>query len=235
MSTDWVSLNVSDGSEMRAYVAKPDEWNGFGLLVFQEAFGVNAHIRDITERYAKLGFLAAAPELFHRTGPGFEGSYGDFGAVMPHYQALTDEGLAADFNATYDYLLSQGASKCACIGYCLGGKASFLAAATLPLACAVSYYGGGIAPNERSAGLLGRAPDISCPILLFWGGLDTHIPPEHYHAVEASLREAGKEYIQVVISDAEHGFNCDSRPSYNATASAEALALVKSFFEAHLR
>jgi carboxymethylenebutenolidase len=234
MSTEWVTLHVADGTEMRAYVAKPDDWNGFGLLVFQEAFGVNGHIRDLTERYAKLGFLAAAPELFHRTGSGFEGSYGDFAAVMPHYQALTDDSLVADFKATYEYLTSQNAKKSACIGYCLGGKASYLAAATLPLACAVSYYGGGIAPNERSAGLLDRTKDIKCPILLFWGGLDTHIPPEHYHSIEASLKEAGKEYIQVVISDAEHGFNCDVRPSYNAKASAEALALVQAFFEAHL-
>jgi len=234
ISTEWVTLEVADGAQMRAYVARPENWNGRGLSVYQEAFGVNAHIRDVTERFAREGFLAVAPELFHRTGPGFEGDYGDFAAVMPHYQALTDAGLAEDLLAAHAFLLAEKSTKTACIGFCLGGKASFLAAAATPADCAVAYYGGGIAPNERSKGLLDRASEIKCPILMFWGGLDTHIPPEHYRAVEDALRAADKTYIQVVISDAQHGFNCDARPSYNAEASTMAMALTKSFFDTHL-
>lgn len=83
--TEWVDLDVADGTTMRAYVARPqDARPRSGLLVFQEAFGVNAHIRDVTERFAREGYHALAPELFHRTAPGFEGSYTNFEAVMPH-------------------------------------------------------------------------------------------------------------------------------------------------------
>src|SRR5205823_12554121 len=95
-----VSVKVSDGSEMRLYVARPEQPRAPGLLVLQEAFGVNGHIRDVARRLAREGYLAVAPELFHRTAPpGFEGSYGDFGSIMPHMQALTPETLEADLRA----------------------------------------------------------------------------------------------------------------------------------------
>jgi carboxymethylenebutenolidase len=77
--TEWITLNVADGTTMRAYVARPQDANQHtGLLVYQEAFGVNAHIRDVTERFAREGYVAVAPELFHRTAPGFEGGYDNF-------------------------------------------------------------------------------------------------------------------------------------------------------------
>jgi carboxymethylenebutenolidase len=100
--SEWVDLKVDDGTTMRAWTARlagpaPKR----GMLVFQEAFGVNAHIRDVTERLAANGFLASAPELYHRTGPGFESDYTDFAVVMPHFQALTEQGLDADVLAAY--------------------------------------------------------------------------------------------------------------------------------------
>jgi hypothetical protein len=102
--TEYVTLSVSDGTSMRAYVAHPAGKPRAGLLVFQEAFGVNAHIRDVTERFAGEGYLSISPELFHRTAPGLEAGYTDFPAVMPHMQALTDAGLAADIEAAYQWL-----------------------------------------------------------------------------------------------------------------------------------
>ena len=102
--TEYVTLSVSDGTSMRAYVARPQGTPRAGLIVFQEAFGVNAHIRDVTERFAREGYLAISPELFHRSAPGFEGSYSDFPAVMPHLQKLTDAGITADTRATFDWL-----------------------------------------------------------------------------------------------------------------------------------
>src|SRR5579862_7923456 len=97
IATQKITLEVADGTSMDAYVARPAEEGKFpGMLVFQEAFGVNAHIRDITDRMAKQGYVAIAPELFHRTGPGFEGEYTNFQPCMPHMQALTPEGLIAD-------------------------------------------------------------------------------------------------------------------------------------------
>src|SRR5580698_1534028 len=100
IDTEKVSLKIADGTQMNAYVARPsDSLKHPGLLVLQEAFGVNAHIRDVTERFAREGYVSIAPELYHRTAPGFEGKYDDFPGVMPHMQALTDAGLEADAGA----------------------------------------------------------------------------------------------------------------------------------------
>ena len=107
--TGYETLKVSDGTTMRAWFARPKDGAAHaGLLVFQEAFGVNAHIRDIAERFAKEGYLAIAPELFHRTGPGFEGRYDDFPSTMPHMRALTDAGTEVDQRAAYEWLRTNG-------------------------------------------------------------------------------------------------------------------------------
>ncbi len=234
ITTESVTLNVSDGTSMPAYVARPATGGANpGLIVLQEAFGVNAHIKDVTRRLAAQGFTAIAPALFHRTDASFEGSYTDFSAVMPHMQAVTVDGLVADANAAYGWLTSPDggkAKKVAAIGYCMGGRASFLAATCNPLSAAVSYYGGGIAP-----GLLDRTPKVSAPILLFWGGLDKHIGSDQVRAVEDSLIAAEKNYVQVIISKADHGFFCDERASYSKEASGLAWALTLEFLDTHLK
>src|ERR1700746_2260504 len=102
----YVQLSVNDGTTMQAWVARPKEEGAYpGLLVFQEAFGVNAHIRDVAGRFAREGFGAVAPELFHRTAaPGTEVRYDDFPSAMPHMKALNDASMAADHRATFDWL-----------------------------------------------------------------------------------------------------------------------------------
>lgn len=214
---------------MEAAVARPPSGPGPGLIVLQEAFGVNHHIRNVAERYAaRAGVTAIAPELFHRTAPpGFEGRYGDFDAIRPHMAALTTPGLAADMRAAYDWLVQQAKippSRIAAVGYCMGGRCAYLANSELPLAAAISYYGGGIAPD-----MLDRAARQHGPLLMFWGGLDQHIPAEQHRAVADALTAAGADHVQVVFSKADHGFNCDERPSYNESASREALSLVLEF------
>ncbi len=234
--TDFVTLKVSDGTEMRAWTARPSaSGQHAGLLVFQEAFGVNAHIRDVTERFAREGYVAIAPELFHRTASGFEGRYDDFPSTVPHIRALKDGAMEVDQRAAYDWLRASagdGASIGA-TGYCMGGRAAFLAGLRLPLACAVSYYGGGIAPNPTNPGLLGRALELRCPMLFFWGGRDKHITREHTRAVNDTLTAEGKKFVDVEISDADHGFFCDARPSYNPTAAALAWPLTLAFLKTH--
>jgi len=234
--TEYVTLSVGDGSSMRAYVAHPDGKPRAGLLVFQEAFGVNAHIRDLTERFAREGYLSISPELFHRTAPGLEAGYTNFAEVMPHMQALTDAGLAADIQAAYQWL-KKGEAKDLAVGstgYCMGGRVSILAALTVPLECAVSYYGGGIAPGGRFPSLIDRLKDLKAPTLYFWGGLDGHVGSDAVHAVEAALSAAKKDYVHVVFSTADHGFFCDARASYNAVAARQAWSLTLEFFNVHL-
>jgi carboxymethylenebutenolidase len=236
IKSEYTTLQVSDGTTMRAWVARPSKGAAHpGILVFQEAFGVNAHIRDIARRFASEGYLAIAPELFHRTGPGFEGRYDDFPSVVPHMRSLTDVGMEADQRAAHDWLHANGAadSRISAAGYCMGGRAAFLAALTLPLACAISYYGGGIAPNANNRGLLGRISELQAPILFFWGGRDKHITPDQIRAVTDALRAAGKSFVNVEISDADHGFFCDARASYNPAAAAQAWPLTLAFLKMH--
>ena len=227
--SEWVELAVSDGTSMRAYVATPSgPPPARGLLLFQEAFGVNAHIRDVAGRFAGQGFLAIAPELFHRTAPGFDCAYADFAKAQPQLEAVTEKGLDADARAAYDWLERAGVrGNIASVGYCLGGRVSFVANSGLPLKAAVSYYGG------RIPAVLGRAPKLSGPMLFFWGGLDHHIPDDQRQAVIKGVRDVNKTFVDVVFSHADHGFFCDARASYHAASAAQAWALTNAFLDTY--
>ncbi|MGH9558856.1 MAG: dienelactone hydrolase family protein [Bryobacteraceae bacterium] len=230
--TETVTLSISDGTSMRAFVARPAEKPRAGMLVFQEAFGVNAHIRDVTQCFANQGYLAIAPELFHRTAPGFEGQYNDFNSAAPHMRAMTDAGTEADIRAAFDWVPKDLAT--AAVGYCMGGRMATLAALTVPLACGISYYGGGIAPNPTFPGLLERLGAIQAPMLFFWGGRDAHLGPDKWQAVTNAMRTAEKPFVNVEFSEANHAFFNDARDSYNAAAAAEAWALTLAFLDRHL-
>jgi carboxymethylenebutenolidase len=222
-----IELKVADGTTMHAHVARPaNPTKAPGILVFQEAFGVNEHICDIARRFADVGFTAIAPELYHRTGTGVECKYGDMDAVKPHSSAVTTEGVAADTKAAYEWLRNEAkieAGRIASVGFCMGGRVSYIANATVPLAAAISFYGGRINDIPQLAG------SQHSPILMFWGGLDKNIPPEQRRMVEDSLTANGKPNEQVVFSAAEHGFFCDARPSYSADAARQAWALSLEF------
>ena len=170
-----VELAVADGTRMAAYVARPGQGGPHpGLLVFQEAFGVNHHIRGVCDRFAAEGYVAIAPELFHRTAPaGFEGSYTDFAAVAPHFQAVTTETVELDAGAAFDWLHSNAQVKpdeISSVGFCMGGRVSFIANSVLRLRAAVSFYGGGIAPGAaRSRG------KVACAFIVYLGWIgQTH-------------------------------------------------------------
>ena len=228
-----VTLEVADGTEMRAYSAFPSSTGPVpGIILLQEAFGVNSHIRSVADRLAAAGYAVIAPELFHRTAPaGLEVSYSDFGSALPHYNALNPEDLTTDLQAAHAWLQAQAlviGDKIGSIGFCVGGRVSFLANAVLPLAAAVSYYGGG------THLLKDRAKDLHAPHLFFWGGLDEHISKAHIAEVTAAVEAAGKPFINTVISYADHGFHCDERPSYHPEAAAEAWALTLAYFKEKL-
>lgn len=215
---------------MAVYVSLPENMkdNLPAMILFQEAFGVNHHIRTVADRFAAEGYVVIAPELFHRTAPkGFEGDYNDFAAIMPHYNALTNEGLAADIQACYQWFSSQPVAMDSVysIGYCLGGKVSFLANTVVPLRAAVSYYGGG------TDQLADKAADLHGKHLFFWGGKDKHIKDENINTVTNALDAAGKDYVNVKISYADHAFNCNDRASYNEAAANEAWALTLAFLK----
>jgi carboxymethylenebutenolidase len=225
-----VTLKVSDGSEMSAYVAKPSGSPQAGLIVIQEAFGITQHIQRVADRFAKEGYLVISPELFHHTAPpGFTVGYTEFDLVKAHYGALTLPGLEADMKACFGWLKDNGVQKIGSVGYCLGGRVSYVANSVLHLNAAVSYYGR-IAPD-----LLERAKDQHGPLLLFWGGSDKGIPPADAQSAVNALRAAGKPFTNVEFSEAGHGFNCDDRPgSFHAESSEQAWGMTLAFFKKHL-
>ena len=228
-----VTLTAADGTEMHAYTAFPSTTGPVpAIILLQEAFGVNHHIRSVADRLAQAGYAVIAPELFHRTAaPGLEVPYSDFASALPHYNAINAEDLTLDLQACHAWLQTQAlilVDKIGSIGFCMGGRVSFLANAVLPLAAAVSYYGGG------THLLADRAPDLHAPHLFFWGGLDAHIGKAHIAQVTDALDAARKPYVNTVISYADHGFHCDERPSYHPQAAAEAWALTLAFLKEKL-
>ncbi len=228
----WTTLSVSDGTSMRAYVARPkDTAAAPGLLVLQEIFGVNGHIREVCERFALEGFTALAPELFHRTASGFIASYDNYLPGREEAAKMTIPGLEDDFRAVGDWFAadSQTASrKLGSIGFCMGGRMSFLAATTLPLACAASFYGGNIPQH------IDRLNRLNSHLLLVWGGQDASIPGDQRKALEEALLSEKKNYLSVCFEEAGHGFFCDQRSSYHSEAAHLAWPLALDFLRKYL-
>ena len=219
-----VKLQASDSHELDAYVARPDVGPIAGLVVIQEAFGVNGHIRSVVDTYARDGFLALAPAIFDRIERGVElgytGSDRDKGIAMARKLNLDD--AVKDVAAAMEFLRTQGVAKMGVIGYCLGGTLAWLSATRLEPAAAVGYYGGGIG---RFA-----AENPNCPVMLHFGELDKHIPKSEIDKVQEQHPD-----IQVFWYDnADHGFNCNDRDSYNPEASKLARERSLAFLKQHL-
>lgn len=219
-----ISLQAADGQELGAYVAHPDREPIAGLVVVQEIFGVNAHIRRVTDGWARDGFLAVAPALFDRIELNVELSYEGADALraMSFIPRLDIEKCALDVRAAVDYATKATGKKVGVVGYCLGGTLAWLAAARMPVEAAVGYYGG------RIAQYAGETP--RCPVMLHFGTQDAHIPAEEVEKVHLAHPE-----VEIFWYDAGHGFNCDARASYNAEAAAMARERTLKFFDEHLR
>jgi carboxymethylenebutenolidase len=225
-----IKLKTADHAKMLCYVARPASATKGGVIVLQEAFGVNNHIQSLVKRFADVGYVSIAPEIFHRTAePGFTAPYNDFQKVVPHFSAVTETGIQQDVQACFDWLKGNGCKSVAAIGYCLGGRAAFIANASVPLSAAISYYGGRIVPS-----FLPLASKQIAPLLFFWGGLDKGIPPDQIQAINSALRESNKPFTSVEISNAEHGFFCDDRPAYNPVASREVWPLTLAFLNENM-
>jgi carboxymethylenebutenolidase len=220
-----VRLKASDGHELDAYVARPDGAPSAGLVVIQEAFGVNGHIRSVTDDYARDGFLAIAPAVFDRIERGVElgytGNDREKGIAMARQLNLDD--AVKDIAAAMEFPRAEGVVKTGVIGYCLGGTLAWLSATRLTPAAAVGYYGGGI----------GRFADENpqCPVMLHFGSLDKHIPKSEIDKVQAQHPD-----VQVFwYENADHGFNCNDRDAYNPEAARLARERSLTFLRQHLR
>lgn len=217
-----IRLTASDGFVCDAYVARPVGTPKGGLVVVQEIFGVNAHIRSVADRYAAEGYLAVAPALFDRAEPGFQSGYSP--AEMPRAYAMIARVASGpallDIAAAIKFAAEAG--KVGLVGFCWGGTLAWSAAAQLPgLSAAVGYYGGGV------LGLTDLQPN--CPTILHFGAQDDHIPVDKVQAFAAARPD-----VPIYIYDAGHGFNCDARASYDATAAKLAQQRTSAHFAKYL-
>jgi carboxymethylenebutenolidase len=233
---DDLTLDTSDGP-MRAYQAVPEGGARRAVVVIQEAFGVNDHIEDVTRRLADAGYHAIAPALFHRAGGG-TAPYDDFEKVFPLFEGLTDAGIVTDVEATVEHLEASGFPNGAIgiVGFCMGGRATFLASLELALGAAVGFYGGGIVAGRfvQFPPLIDRAGELQTPWLGLFGDEDSSIPVDDVERLRQELDGVDVPTEVVRYEGAEHGFHCDARPSYDAEAASDAWARTLAWFEAHL-
>ena len=227
MASSNIVLTAVDGFKSSAYVSEPSGAPKGAIVVLQEIFGVNSHIRSVADRYAAAGYLAIAPALFDRAEKGVQLGYTpddmkSGSALKAAVEALPAPGVLRDIQAAVDFAASAG--KVGIVGYCWGGLLVWRAAEQVTgLAAAVSYYGGGMTMGAEPS----RKPAV--PTMSHFGDQDTHITLESVKAFEQAHPE-----VEVHLYEANHGFNCDQRGSYNAGASATALERSLYHFGKHV-
>lgn len=207
------------------------------IIVIQEAFGVNDHIRHVCQRFADAGYYVVAPELFHRTGSP-EVDYDNFPGAMAAMAELNRDDIRDDLLAASHFLNEAGfpAASIGLVGYCMGGSVAFFGATLGVVGAAATFYGGGIETGRFELGsLLALAPMLKCAWLGLYGDLDKGIPVEQVEALREAASHAPVPTEIVRYPDAEHGFNCDGRPSvYNEAAAVDATRRTLELFSTTL-
>lgn len=221
--SETIQLKAGDGHTLDAYVAQPAGKAKAGVVVLQEIFGVNPHIRSVADGYAKEGYLAVAPALFDRARRHVEFGYDAAGMQdgMAIVKDLPLDGTLADIQSAIAYLHQQGMQKVGVVGYCWGGTLAWISNTRLKPDATASYYGGGIQNHitEKS----------TCPAIFHFGLEDTHIP-------QTVVEQVRHEYpgYPVYTYQAGHGFNCDARGSYDKESAMLARQRTLAHFEEHL-
>ncbi len=217
--SETISLAASDGHELSAYIATPEGTPKGGLVVMQEIFGLNEHIKKVTDGFAADGYLAIAPAMFDRVGKDIVPGYDDFQTAIDTMGKLDREQSVLDMQAAADHVRSAG--KVAAVGFCWGGSMADLAACHGLVDVAVSYYGRG------TVDWLDKHPQ--CPVLYHFGEKDPLIPLQ---TVEDIRKSRSNDHCKVhVWGGAGHGFNCDSRPEYHKPSATKAYAETLEFIE----
>lgn len=242
IKTERVHIGV-DGQTMGGYLACPTEGAPRpAVLVFMEIFGVNSHVRDVTERVAREGYVALAPDFFHRTGPGVDYGYDQTGFTegIKLLGGLKADELIADARAAQSFLKRQNfvkGDRIGAIGFCIGGHVTYLTACETDIKAAASFYGGGIAKEQGlggAASTIGRTSKIKGKILCLFGEKDPIIPLSEIDAIRAELTKQNVRNEVVVYSGADHGFFCDQRGTYEKKAADDSWAQVKKLFAEEL-
>ena len=234
----WSTLQVprDDGphEHMDAYFAYPEAGGPYpGIVVFQEIFGVNEHIREVCRRIAERGYVVVAPDIYHRTVQRLELAYDADGVAegRKHKDATTFDGLMRDTRKCIQTLKDRDdvrSDAIGAVGFCFGGHLAFLAATLEEIKATACFYGGGITTMRPGGGepSVKLAPDIKGRVLMLYGDEDQSISPEQVEEVRTALADAGKRYEVRTFVGAGHGFACDKRQSYKIGAATEAWDMV---------
>ena len=232
-----LQLNTPDGS-METFETRPKDGGPHpAIIVLMEAFGLNNNIKGIAERLAQEGYVAIAPDLYHRE-PERVVPYKEMQQAVAIMKRLQDPKVMEDVGAVISHLKSQSYAKSGAIGvtgFCMGGRLTYLTAAhhSKDISAAVPFYGGGIPTGNPSP--LDRTGEISCPMTLFFGEKDPLIPQEHVEKVRKALTDQNKSFTIKVYPEAGHGFCCDERESYHPEAAKDAWEITRGFFAQHLK
>lgn len=223
VTSDWLTVTTADGP-MRIHRVRPagSATPAAAVLVLQEAFGVNEHIQDVARRIAAEGYLALAPELFHRSGGGTV-DYSDRETAMSLIDAMTPTHIETDAAAVLEHLRSAeniAADRTAVIGFCFGGRAAVTIATAVPgLAGTVAFYGPGVVAGPHA--VLDRFAQITGPVLMLVGEQDPTIPADHVEAIRQASRQTGADVQIELFAGAGHAFHCDARPAMYHPAAAQ--------------
>ena len=240
------------GLDMVAYVSHPAPSEGVSwpaVIVIQEIFGVNEHIQKVCDRFAANGYVAVAPALFHREHPNPKLGYSpeDMQAGINYMSAMNDEEIVTDINETLNYILGgdnrtpynrTAGQKVGIVGYCVGGRITYLAATSCSrLDAAVAYYPGRVLVpfGDDNPAPIDLTGNIKIPLMGQFGDQDGNPSPADVETIEARLDAAGVSYDFKMYAGAGHGFNCDERDSYHAEAAEDAWARTLGFFNQHLK
>jgi carboxymethylenebutenolidase len=212
MAGSKIDVKTTTGSGMTGYLALPEAPRGPGILLVQEIFGVNSHIREVADLYAAAGFVVLAPDAFWRQKPGVELGYTpeDVKKGMELAKQLDTAQVSQDMQSALEALrkVPQCAGKVGVVGYCFGGTVAYKLATSDLVDVGVGYYGGGI------EGALDSAKNLHCPLMLHFGEKDAHITGSSVEKIKEALKDKGHVEIYV-YKGADHGFNCDQRASYD--------------------
>jgi carboxymethylenebutenolidase len=236
-----VGIAGADGDEIEAYLARPLRDGPLGgVVVIHHMPGYDEATKEITRRFATLGYNALCPNLYSREAPG--ASPDDAAAAVRAAGGVPDDRLVGDVAGAAAQLrrLRTSNGRVGVIGYCSGGRQAFLAACRLPLDAAVDCYGAFVVGTPppgtplRVGPIVDLAPDLSCPLLGLFGAEDTHPSPEQVAELDGALRAAGKPHEFHVFENAGHGFFATDRPSYRPAAAVDGWRLIERFFDRHL-
>ncbi|MGH3319909.1 MAG: dienelactone hydrolase family protein [Streptosporangiaceae bacterium] len=241
MRAETIRISGHGGDEIEAYLAQPLGSGPHGsVVVIHHMPGYDAATKEITRRFAALGYAAICPNLHYREAPG--ASPDDAAAASRAQGGVPDERLVGDVDAASRHLREFPSSngKVGAIGYCSGGRQAFLSACSLPLDAAVDCYGAFVvgSPPEgfpvHMSPLTDRVPDLRCPLLGLFGAEDQHPSPKETDELEGLLREQGKTFDFHTYDGAGHAFFAVDRPSYRVEAANDGWERVRDFFARHL-